>query len=121
MNQAQAMARAQAMYGRTASVRDDRKESSPEQREAGRKEFARLKAMAVPTTPEEAKQYRKERQQASWQSFYYRYSVGNIWHVGGMFSAFTVLGEGDTWAEAVAKAEARQAADKPKKKQRTTA
>jgi hypothetical protein len=107
MNRSQALEKAVRLWGKTAAVRDDGKSrpSSPELRAAA---AAKLKEMnAVKAT--ETKEQRKERMELLYYSGHYRYTVGKVHSMCGL-SGFFVMGQGDTWAEAFAKATEKQAA-----------
>lgn len=95
------------LWGKTAAVRDDGKTrpSSPELRAAA---SAKLKEMNAAKATE-TKEQRKERMELLYYSGHYRYTVGTTHTMMGL-TGFFVKGQGDTWAEAFAAAQEKQAA-----------
>lgn len=108
MNRSQALQKAVRLWGiKKAAVRDDGKgrPSSPELRAEA---AAKLKVMNAAKATE-TKEQRKERMELLYWSGHYRYTVGTVMSLGGL-SGFFVRGQGDTWEEAFAAAEQKQAA-----------
>lgn len=101
MTRNEALQRAVRLWGKQAAVRDNGHPTSEADRAAARIEYERLRAM--PAADRDAAQ-RKEINRLRGLSCYYRYTVGTVWSIGG-FGAFSVMGEGDTWDAAFAKAE----------------
>lgn len=104
MTKQQALQKAGNLWGRhKAAVKDygPKHPSSPEIREAA---SAALKAHreAFPN-PKSGTPERKERDNMLWKATHYRYMVGYVNSLG-MFSFFSVQGQGDTWEEAFAAA-----------------
>lgn len=110
MTRNQALQKAVRMYGRKAAVRDDGEKynNSDEGRKAAHDEYENL---AATLTPEEKKARSKELSNLRWRRQCYRYVVGEVENLCG-FGMFFVHGQGDTWAQAFAAAEAARARDK---------
>lgn len=100
MTRSQALAKAVRLWGKKAAVRDDGKPTSDAGRAVGRAEAERIKALPA----DQQKALSKERSYARSTACHYQYSVGHIMVCGGMFSAFVVEGQGDSWEAAFAKA-----------------
>lgn len=101
MNKTQALKEAVKRWGKDAAVQDKgaKLAGTPESRAAGRAALTVLNAL----TPEEKKAKRKERDDALFACYRYRYVVGYI-ALGMMFA---VHGSGDTWEEAFHEADNR--------------
>ena len=117
MTREQASKAAAKRWGKRAMWRVEEKSSSPERRESARAEAAELKAKADALSAEikrrldaldwltemnaERLRLRKAADRAGWGAMHYKFTVGE--NVG---YAFVVKGQGDTWEEAFAKADA---------------
>lgn len=108
MNRSQALKEAARLWGKKAAVQDDgpKRPSSPELRAAC---SAELKELNAARTKDETKEARQRRMQLLGESGHYRYQVGTIVSMCGL-AGFFVRGQGDTWEEAFAKAQEREAA-----------
>jgi hypothetical protein len=125
MNRQEALLEARKRWGKEAAVQEDKRESSPALREAAKVEAVKTgaaKAKAAAELAAASKKYgtdhpkhkaalakkiaaSKEHDRVQWGTYHYRYDVGTVWNMGG-FGAFSVRGQGDTWEEAFAKADA---------------
>ncbi len=104
MNTKQALAQARKRWGKKAVVQDIKLDTSPERREQARKRYAELKDLKGDALTPELK---KERDNIrSWQ-WTFRFAVGRIESIAGAFEAFWVKGQGDTWEQAFAEADAK--------------
>lgn len=117
MNAKQALAQARVLWGSKARVQAGRIQTSPQIRDAGVAERARLKdLLKAQVSEDERRVLNKQLMDASSAACRYQFQVGFIMNVAGMFSAFMVSGQGDTWEEAFAKAEAAEPKAKTGKK-----
>lgn len=121
MTREQAVAKLRKLYGPKAYWRVGERQSSPERREAAGVEYAEAKrkyeAIKVrveewlKAQPEyqamiaERRQLYEQKELAMGECFRYRFAVGA--RENGIFT--TLYGEGDTWEEAIAQAEAKRA------------
>jgi hypothetical protein len=109
MNAKQALAQARKRWGKKAAVEDYRVPSSPEIRAEAKAELERIKAMPTDDlSKDELREVRKKADAARSTSWRFRYSVGYIDGIGGLMSVFHVSGQGDSWDEAFAKADAAE-------------
>jgi len=115
MNRSQALKAAVLRWGKSAAVRDNgaAKASTPEQRAAAGAEGKALR-LSIPQDRRPTREERDKLDDCLWRSGMYRYTDGNISTLGP-FSAFHVRGQGDTWEEAFAKADANYPSTAPKK------
>jgi seryl-tRNA synthetase len=119
MTREQAAREAKKRWGKRAHIRADEKLSSPEKRAAAKTQTDALKARRDAIDKEIAERLaaldwyqalKAERRDVSqrldnvrWETHYYRFGVGEL------FVGFHVHGEGDTWEQAFAAADARKA------------
>lgn len=91
MNGSQALKEAARRWGKNAAVKDlgAKLASTPESRAAARARLHELNKLPA----DQKKARRKERDEALFQTYRYRYSVGEI----AMGIMFAVHGSGDTW------------------------
>lgn len=98
MNAKQALAQARRIWGKRAAVEDIKIVTSPEIRDKAQQEWLTFKHLKPSERPK------------NWQSIdsarlRYRFSVGSIDNVAGMFNVFHVRGYGDTWEQAFERAQ----------------
>lgn len=104
MNSKQAMTQARARWGKKAAVQDSGKETSEAIRKAASAEVERLRATLTKEQQKEPAN-RKLIRDLSNVSCNFRYQVGSVQSIAGVFSAFLISGQGDTWEEAFARAD----------------
>jgi hypothetical protein len=107
MNRSQALKEAVRLWGKKAAVRDSGKPTSEEARKTASAKLPDARAMYKSAAPAERKAYRAELDSILSVALAYRYSVGYVGSAAGLFSYFSVQGQGDTWEEAFAKATKR--------------
>jgi hypothetical protein len=124
MTNAQAAAKAKKRWGASFYIRADESFSSPERREKAqttvREANERIKHIDDEIRRRldeldwyrelisEKRNLRKTVAKTEGHAFYYRFSVGTQNGISGVGIFNTILGDGDTWEEAFAKADTRQ-------------
>lgn len=129
MTREQAHREARKRWGKDAYARANVESSSPEKREAGRTERETLKARREAIDKEiddrlkatdwyvalKAERAQIVKRMQHTYGSYYKFAVGHL-SLGGL--AYCIEGEGDTWEEAFAKADAKRADEDAKRKAR---
>jgi hypothetical protein len=114
MSKRSALAEATRRWGKTAAVRDDPKQTStPAQREEYRLLYNEIRErLKAETDTQKRAALHAEEKKLRMLPHRFRFSVGHV-ILGGF--AFMVEGEGDTWEEAFAAADAKRAKSLGKK------